>query len=243
MTEAIYPVILHQDPRYFRRGTGSVWSRLASAAGQIFWTHTDSDHTQFNFSEIIGNSTAVAISTAYYPDNRTATDAVSKLMEHVEGKTLGALIGHKGLKLSEALKYAVQIADALAKAHAAFQYAWYCFPAARCPELAVIQAIRCILVQAWQPKWTRLVGICPYETKSSFNTIRLHPSHARGWHLLYRRRGLRPCFQHLQHLRGSWRLHPGLYRRDTGAITTSTSDKCGRLYECVGTQHRRMDFE
>jgi hypothetical protein len=79
MTEAIYPVLLHQDPRYFRRGTGTVWSRLGSAAGQIFWTHTDSDHTQFNFSEIIGNSTAVAISTAYYPDNRTATNAVSKL--------------------------------------------------------------------------------------------------------------------------------------------------------------------
>jgi hypothetical protein len=79
MTEALYPAMLHQDPRYFRRGPGSVCSRLASAAGQIFWTHTDSDHAQFNFSEIIGNSTAVAISTAYYPDNRTATNAVSKL--------------------------------------------------------------------------------------------------------------------------------------------------------------------
>ena len=40
-------------------------------------------------------------------------------MEYVEGKTLGELIGCKGLKLSEALKYTVQIADALAKAHAA----------------------------------------------------------------------------------------------------------------------------
>jgi hypothetical protein len=79
MTEAIYPVVLHQDPRYFRCGTGTAWSRLGAAAGQIFWTHTDSDHTQFNFSEILGNSTAVAISTAYYPDNRTATSAVSKL--------------------------------------------------------------------------------------------------------------------------------------------------------------------
>jgi hypothetical protein len=79
MTEAIYPAMLHQDPRYFRRGTGSVWLRLASAAGQVFWTRTDSDHMQFNFSEIIGNSTAVAISTAYYPNNRTASDAVSKL--------------------------------------------------------------------------------------------------------------------------------------------------------------------
>ncbi len=40
-------------------------------------------------------------------------------MEYVEGKTLDELIGRTGLKLNEALKYAVQIADALAKAHAA----------------------------------------------------------------------------------------------------------------------------
>lgn len=79
MTEAIYPVVLHQDPRYFRRGTGTVWRRLGSAAGQIFWTHADSGRMQFNYSEFIGNSTAVAISNAYYPDNRTAANAVSKL--------------------------------------------------------------------------------------------------------------------------------------------------------------------
>ena len=47
--------------------------------GQIFWTHRDSGGTQFNYSEVIGNSTAVAISNAYYPENRNATDAVSKL--------------------------------------------------------------------------------------------------------------------------------------------------------------------
>ncbi len=79
MTEGIYPTILHQDPRYFRKGNGSGWSRFGYAVGQIFWTHTDSGGTQFNFSEIVGNSTAVAISEAYYPDNRTAGNAVSKL--------------------------------------------------------------------------------------------------------------------------------------------------------------------
>lgn len=79
MTEAIFPTFLHQDPRYFRRGTGSGWSRLGYAMGQIFWTHNDSGRTQFNYSEILGNSTAVAISNAYYADNRTATDAVSRL--------------------------------------------------------------------------------------------------------------------------------------------------------------------
>jgi len=79
MTEAIYPTLLHQDPRYFRRGTGGKWSRLGYAMGQIFWTHNDSGRTGFNYSEIAGNATAVAISTAYYEDNRTTGDAVSKL--------------------------------------------------------------------------------------------------------------------------------------------------------------------
>jgi hypothetical protein len=79
MTEAIFPSLLHQDPRYFRRSSGSGWSRLGYAAGQIFWTHTDSGGTGFNYSEVLGNSTAVAISNAYYQDNRTASDAVSKL--------------------------------------------------------------------------------------------------------------------------------------------------------------------
>ena len=38
-------------------------------------------------------------------------------MEYVAGKTLDDLIPRKGLRLSFALKYAVQIADALARAH------------------------------------------------------------------------------------------------------------------------------
>jgi hypothetical protein len=79
MTEAVFPTLLHQDPRYFRKGTGSGWSRLGYAMGQIFITHSDSGRTQFNYSEVVGNSVAVAISNAYYKDNRTAGDAVSGL--------------------------------------------------------------------------------------------------------------------------------------------------------------------
>lgn len=78
MTEAIYPVLLHQDPRYFRRGTGSFRSRLQYAVGQIFWTHNDSGRGQFNYSEIAGNATAAAISNAYYPDHRTAGNAATQ---------------------------------------------------------------------------------------------------------------------------------------------------------------------
>jgi hypothetical protein len=79
MTEAIFPTLLHQDPRYFRRGSGSGWARLGSAVGQIFWTHTDSGGRQFNYSEIAGNATAAAISMAYYPGQRTASDAAEQL--------------------------------------------------------------------------------------------------------------------------------------------------------------------
>lgn len=79
MTEAIYPSLLRQDPRYFRRGVGSKRSRLGYAMGQIFWTHTDSGSTQLNYSEILGNSTAVAISEAYYPDHRNVGNAIGKL--------------------------------------------------------------------------------------------------------------------------------------------------------------------
>ena len=93
MTEAIFPILLHQDPRYFRKGKGSGLSRLGYSMGQIFITHGDNGHTQVNYSEILGNSTAVAISQAYYADNRTASDAVSKL-----GQQLGVDMASNVLK-------------------------------------------------------------------------------------------------------------------------------------------------
>src|SRR5262252_7559200 len=41
------------------------------------------------------------------------------VMEFIAGKTLDQLISRKGLRVNETLKYAVQVADALATAHAA----------------------------------------------------------------------------------------------------------------------------
>ncbi len=79
MTEAILPTLLHQDPRYFRSGEGTVLRRLGYAAGQIFRTHSNRGTSQFNYSEVLGNSAAVAISMSYYPDGRNASDAVAKL--------------------------------------------------------------------------------------------------------------------------------------------------------------------
>jgi hypothetical protein len=83
MTEAIYPSLLREDPRYFRRGHGSVGSRTWYALTRVMVTRTDSGGTRFNFSEWAGNATAAAISNAYYPDNRRAGANVAKLCEMV----------------------------------------------------------------------------------------------------------------------------------------------------------------
>jgi len=79
MTEFIFPTVLHQDPRYFRKGTGSGLSRTGYAVSRLFVTQVDSGGRAFNFSEVGGNSAAVAISMAYYPDNRDVSSGVSKL--------------------------------------------------------------------------------------------------------------------------------------------------------------------
>jgi hypothetical protein len=92
MTEGLYPTLLHQDPRYFRRGEGSKWSRLRYAMGQILITHGDSGSTQINFSEILGNSTAVALSNVYYPDNRTVADGAGKLAIQLGADMVGNIL-------------------------------------------------------------------------------------------------------------------------------------------------------
>jgi hypothetical protein len=76
MTEGFFPIMLHEDPRYFRRGYGPVWSRAWYAATRVFVTKTDAGGTRFNFSEITGNAVGTAISNAYTPDQRTVGDNI-----------------------------------------------------------------------------------------------------------------------------------------------------------------------
>ncbi len=78
MTEAIFPAMLHEDPRYFRVDEGGARHRALGAIAQIFWTRKDSGGREFNYSEIVGNATATAISNAYYPDTRDVADNLQK---------------------------------------------------------------------------------------------------------------------------------------------------------------------
>ena len=79
LAEGILPSLLHEDPRYFRRVSGSKKSRAGYALTRIFVTRTDAGKNRLNFSEIVGNSSAVAISNLYYPQSRNFNDNVQKL--------------------------------------------------------------------------------------------------------------------------------------------------------------------
>jgi hypothetical protein len=61
------PVLLHQDPRYFRLGQGSFGKRAFYAISRVFVTYNDSGHTVFFTSALSGTAIAAGLSNLYYP--------------------------------------------------------------------------------------------------------------------------------------------------------------------------------
>lgn len=93
MTEGVMPSLLHEDPRYFRRGSGSWKRRLGYAIWQTFSTKTDRGTRTFNFSEWSGNAVAVAVSNLYYPSNQlNARDNGEKLLIQCGTDTLSNIL-------------------------------------------------------------------------------------------------------------------------------------------------------
>lgn len=70
---AILPSLLHQDPRYFYRGSGSKGSRAWHAVLAPFICQGDNGRLQPNYSQAGGSLISAAISYTYYPgSNRDA---------------------------------------------------------------------------------------------------------------------------------------------------------------------------
>ena len=65
--DAVFPSLLHQDPRYFYQGTGTTKSRLLHAMATPFITRGDNGNREINYSNILGDLAAGAIANAYYP--------------------------------------------------------------------------------------------------------------------------------------------------------------------------------
>src|SRR5215471_18854369 len=67
MSEALLPVALRQDPRYFTKSKGGFLHRTGYAVSREVITRNDAGHNAFNTSELLGNAIAAGISNAYYP--------------------------------------------------------------------------------------------------------------------------------------------------------------------------------
>lgn len=64
---AILPSLLHQDPRYFYQGTGTIKSRTLHALANPFICRGDNGKNQINYSSMGGDLISASISNAYYP--------------------------------------------------------------------------------------------------------------------------------------------------------------------------------
>ncbi|MBV8477606.1 MAG: hypothetical protein JOZ36_13155 [Acidobacteria bacterium] len=84
MTEALFPIALHQDPRYFTKGKGGFWRRTGYAISREVITLGDDGRQHFNTSELAGNFVAAGISNVYYPAaDRSFSNTVNKWSQQI----------------------------------------------------------------------------------------------------------------------------------------------------------------
>ncbi len=64
---AILPIVMHEDPRYFRLGHGSFTHRFLYGMSTTVWCKRDNGTTGPNYANVMGNFIAGGISNLYYP--------------------------------------------------------------------------------------------------------------------------------------------------------------------------------
>lgn len=79
MVAGLWPVVFHQDNRFYTLGHGGFKKRALYAATRVLITRTDNGNRTFNASEIVGAGAASGLSTVYYPEQyRTWTKVGQK---------------------------------------------------------------------------------------------------------------------------------------------------------------------
>jgi hypothetical protein len=75
---AVLPVVLKEDPRYFQKGTGSAARRFLWAASSTVWCRRDKGTWGPNYANVGGNLIGAAIARVYYPaSERTVSDTIN----------------------------------------------------------------------------------------------------------------------------------------------------------------------
>lgn len=75
-SDGLMPIVLHEDPRYYRKATGSYVDRGVYAAERVFINRHDSGKNGFNYANVTGELLASALTTAYYPDPSLGANVV-----------------------------------------------------------------------------------------------------------------------------------------------------------------------
>jgi hypothetical protein len=71
---AVFPTLLHEDPRYFRKGSGSIGDRVRWALLSAVRCRNDDGAWTPNFGNVLGNLAAGGISNLYYPASDRGVD-------------------------------------------------------------------------------------------------------------------------------------------------------------------------
>lgn len=74
----LFPSVLHQDPRYFRKGSGPFGKRLAHAIIRPVLTRKDSGGRTFDSSGLLGLIAASSLENVYYPATDRGVDRTFK---------------------------------------------------------------------------------------------------------------------------------------------------------------------
>jgi hypothetical protein len=84
---AVLTSLLHEDPRFFQKGTGSPTRRALWAAGSTVWCKRDDGGWGPNYANVVGNLMGAAVSNLYYPaSDRTVSGTIERgLTVTVEG--------------------------------------------------------------------------------------------------------------------------------------------------------------
>lgn len=105
---AVLPIVLREDPRYFQMGKGSFMKRALWAAGSTVWCRRDNGAWGPNYANVGGNLIGSAISSLYKPDSdRSAADIVT------DGLTVSA----EGIVGAEVIEFWPDIARTLKRKH------------------------------------------------------------------------------------------------------------------------------
>lgn len=67
MVEFIFPVLTHEDSRYYTLGRGGFWKRAGYAVSRSVVTRNDAGNETFNISEVFGAGASAGLSNLYYP--------------------------------------------------------------------------------------------------------------------------------------------------------------------------------